>query len=118
MFEEAHGGTLFLDEIGELPLPLQVKLLRVLQERTIRRVGGTGERAVDVRVLAATARDLVAEVKAARFRDDLYYRVNVVQIHIPPLRTRPEDIPLLAEHFVHAPRPPPGRGHAGARRAR
>jgi two-component system response regulator AtoC len=100
VFEEAHGGTLFLDELGELSLPLQVKLLRVLQERTIRRVGGTGERAVDVRVLAATARDLVAEVKAARFRDDLYYRVNVVQIHIPPLRTRPEDIPLLAEHFV------------------
>jgi len=100
VFEEAHGGTLFLDELGELSLPLQVKLLRVLQERTIRRVGGTGERAVDVRVLAATARDLVAEVKAARFRDDLYYRINVVQIHIPPLRTRPEDIPLLAEHFV------------------
>jgi two-component system response regulator AtoC len=100
VFEEADGGTLFLDELGELSLPLQVKLLRVLQERRIRRVGGTGERAVDVRVLAATARDLVAEVKAGRFRDDLYYRINVVQIHIPPLRTRPEDIPLLAEHFV------------------
>jgi len=100
VFEEAEGGTLFLDELGELSLPLQVKLLRVLQERTIRRVGGTGERAVDVRVLAATARDLVEEVKAQRFRDDLYYRVNVVQIHVPPLRTRPEDIPLLAEHFV------------------
>jgi len=101
VFEEADGGTLFLDEIGELSLPLQVKLLRVLQERRIRRVGGTGERAVDVRVLAATARDLVSEVKGGRFRDDLFYRINVVQIHIPPLRTRPEDIPLLAEHFVH-----------------
>ena len=100
VFEEADGGTLFLDEIGELSLPLQVKLLRVLQERRIRRVGGTGERAVDVRVLAATARDLVSEVKGGRFRDDLFYRINVVQIHIPPLRTRPEDIPLLAEHFV------------------
>jgi two-component system response regulator AtoC len=100
VFEEADGGTLFLDEIGELPLPLQVKLLRALQERTIRRVGGTGERAVDVRVLTATARDLIEEVKASRFRDDLFYRINVVQIHVPPLRTRPEDIPLLAEHFL------------------
>jgi two-component system response regulator AtoC len=100
VFEEADGGTLFLDEIGELSMPLQVKLLRVLQERSIRRVGGTGERQVDVRVLAATARDLVSEVKAGRFRDDLFYRINVVGIHIPPLRTRPEDIPLLAEHFL------------------
>jgi two-component system response regulator AtoC len=100
LFEEAHGGTLFLDEIGELTMPLQVKLLRVLQERTIRRVGGSGERPVDVRVLAATARDLVDEVKAGRFRDDLFYRINVVQIHVPPLRTRPEDIPLLGEHFL------------------
>ncbi|HYJ78604.1 MAG TPA: sigma-54 dependent transcriptional regulator [Longimicrobiaceae bacterium] len=100
VFEEADGGTLFLDEIGELSMPLQVKLLRVLQERTIRRLGGTGERPIDVRVLAATARDLVEEVKGGRFRDDLFYRINVVQIHIPPLRTRPEDIPLLAEHFL------------------
>jgi two-component system response regulator AtoC len=100
LFEEADGGTLFLDEIGELSMPLQVKLLRVLQERTIRRVGGTGERAVDVRVLCATARDLVEEVKGGRFRDDLFYRINVVPIHIPPLRTRPEDIPLLADHFL------------------
>ncbi len=106
LFEEAHGGTLFLDEIGELTPPLQVKLLRVLQERTIRRVGGTGERAVDVRVLAATARDMVDEVRAGRFREDLFYRINVVQVHVPPLRARPEDVPLLAEHFVerHAPR--------------
>ena len=100
LFEEADGGTLFLDEIGELSLPLQVKLLRVLQERTIRRVGGTGERAVDVRVLAATARDLVDEVREGRFREDLFYRINVVQIHVPPLRTRPEDVPPLAEHFL------------------
>jgi two-component system response regulator AtoC len=100
VFEEADGGTLFLDEIGELPLALQVKLLRAVQERTIRRVGGTGERAVDVRVLAATARDLIEEVKSGRFRDDLFYRINVVQIHVPPLRTRPEDIPLLAAHFL------------------
>ncbi|HVG45615.1 MAG TPA: sigma-54 dependent transcriptional regulator [Longimicrobium sp.] len=100
VFEEADGGTLFLDEIGELSVQLQVKLLRVLQERVIRRVGGSGERPVDVRVLAATARDLVEQVKAGKFRDDLYYRINVVQIHIPPLRTRPEDIPLLAEHFL------------------
>ncbi|MBB4639220.1 sigma-54-dependent transcriptional regulator [Longimicrobium terrae] len=106
LFEEADGGTLFLDEIGELPLSLQVKLLRVLQERTIRRVGGTGEKAVDVRVLTATARDLVDEVREGRFREDLFYRINVVQIHIPPLRTRPEDVPPLAEHFLrrHAPR--------------
>jgi two-component system, NtrC family, response regulator AtoC len=100
LVEEAQGGTLFLDEIGELPLSLQVKLLRVLQERTLRRVGGAGERPVDVRVLTATARDLVSEVREGRFREDLYYRINVVQIHIPPLRTRPEDIPLLAEHFI------------------
>jgi two-component system response regulator AtoC len=100
LFEEADGGTLFLDEIGELTLPLQVKLLRVLQERQIRRVGGTGERAVDVRVLAATARDLVDEVREGRFREDLFYRINVVQITVPPLRTRPEDVPPLAEHFM------------------
>ncbi|MDB4947592.1 MAG: Type fimbriae expression regulatory protein PilR [Gemmatimonadetes bacterium] len=100
LFEEADGGTLFLDEIGELSSPLQVKLLRALQERTIRRVGGTGERPVDVRVLAATSRDLVEEVKGGRFRDDLFYRINVVQIHLPPLRARPEDVPLLADHFL------------------
>ena len=100
LFEEADGGTLFLDEIGELSLPLQVKLLRVLQERQIRRVGGTGEKPVDVRVLAATARDLVGEVREGRFREDLFYRINVVQILVPPLRTRPEDVPPLAEHFM------------------
>jgi two-component system response regulator AtoC len=100
LFEEADGGTLFLDEIGELTAPLQVKLLRVLQERTIRRVGGSGEKPVDVRVLAATSRDLVDEVRGGRFRDDLFYRINVVQVHLPPLRARPEDVPPLAEHFL------------------
>jgi two-component system response regulator AtoC len=100
LFEEAEGGTIFLDEIGELTAPLQVKLLRVLQERVVRRLGGTGERPVDVRVLAATSRDLVEEVRGARFRDDLFYRINVVQIHLPPLRARPEDIPPLAAHFL------------------
>jgi two-component system response regulator AtoC len=100
LFAEADGGTLFLDEIGELPGPLQVKLLRVLQERRVRRVGASAELPVDVRVLAATARDLVEEVQEGRFRDDLFYRVNVVQIHLPPLRARPEDIPLLAGHFL------------------
>jgi two-component system, NtrC family, response regulator AtoC len=103
---DADRGTLFLDEIGDLPHPLQVKLLRVLQERTVRRVGGSQERPVDVRVLTATSRDLVEEVQAGRFREDLFYRVNVVHLHLPPLRIRQEDIPLLAEHFIrrHAPR--------------
>ena len=100
LFAEADGGTLFLDEIGELPHPLQVKLLRALQERRVRRVGSSAERPVDVRVLAATSRDLVEEVQAGRFRDDLFYRINVVQIHLPPLRARPEDVPLLADHFL------------------
>jgi two-component system, NtrC family, response regulator AtoC len=100
LFAEADGGTLFLDEIGELPQPLQVKLLRALQERRIRPVGGEREREVDVRVIAATARDLVEEVASHRFREDLYYRINVVHLHIPPLRTRREDIPLLTRHFL------------------
>jgi two-component system response regulator AtoC len=100
LFEEAHGGTIFLDEIGELPLHLQVKLLRVLQEQQIRRVGDEQNIDVDVRVLAATLRDLEADVKVGRFRDDLFYRLNVVSIKLPALRERPEDIPLLVEHFL------------------
>jgi two-component system response regulator AtoC len=100
LFEEADGGTLFLDEIGELPLNLQVKLLRVLQEETIRRLGDSKDVKVDVRIITATHRDLAAEAKAGRFREDLYYRINVLPIMIPPLRARREDINLLIDHFL------------------
>ena len=100
MFGEAHGGTLFLDEIGELPLALQVKLLRAIQEEEIRRVGDTRSIKVDVRIVAATVRHLPEEVEAKRFRQDLFYRLNVLPITMPPLRDRPEDIPLLVEHFI------------------
>ena len=100
LFEEAQGGTLFLDEISELPISLQAKLLRVLQEKEIRRVGGTRSIPVDARVIAATNLDLAGEVKAKRFREDLYYRMNVIEVHMPALRERTEDIPLLAMHFV------------------
>ncbi len=99
-FELAHGGTLFLDEIGEIPVEMQVKLLRVLQESEFERVGGIKTIKVDVRLVAATNRDLVAELATGGFREDLYYRLNVVPIHIPPLRDRREDVPLLAEHFI------------------
>ena len=100
LFEQATGGTLFLDEIGELPQKLQVKLLRVLQEETVRKLGDNRDIKVDVRIIAATHRDLAAETKAGRFREDLYYRINVLQIVIPPLRDRKEDIPILLDHFV------------------
>ena len=100
LFEEADQGTIFLDEIGELPLILQVKLLRVLQDEEIRRVGDTKAIRVDVRVVAATTRDLEKEVREGRFRDDLFYRLNVLPILLPPLRARRDDIPLLVEHFI------------------
>ena len=100
LFEEANGGTLFLDEIGELPLGLQVKLLRVLQDERIRRLGDTRDIQVDVRIAAATHRDLHAETQAGRFREDLFYRLNVLTIHVPALRERREDIPLLVDHFA------------------
>jgi len=100
LIEEAAGGTLFLDEIGELPLPLQTKLLRFLQEGEIRRLGDTETRKVNVRLVAATARDLEREVAGGRFREDLFYRLNVIRIHVPPLRDRRDDIPLLAKHFL------------------
>ena len=99
-FELAHGGTLFLDEIGEIPVEMQVKLLRVLQESEFERVGGIKTIKVDVRLVTATNRDLQQEIIAGTFRDDLFYRLNVVPIHIHPLRERREDIPLLAEHFL------------------
>jgi two-component system response regulator PilR (NtrC family) len=100
LFEMADGGTLFLDEVGELPPALQVKLLRVIQDKTLRRVGGTGDHRVDVRIVAATNRKLEEEISSGRFRDDLYYRLNVIQISLPPLRERMEDVPLLMQHFI------------------
>jgi DNA-binding NtrC family response regulator len=100
LFEEASGGTLFLDEIGDVGPKMQAQLLRVLQEGEIRRVGGSEAVRVDVRVVAATNRDLEQDVKSARFREDLYFRINVVTIKLPPLRERPSDIPLLVEHFL------------------
>lgn len=100
LFEEANGGTFFLDEIGEAPPPIQAKLLRVLEERTIRRLGDNRSLPVDVRVIAATNRDLPTAVREKSFREDLFYRLNVIRIHLPPLRERREDIPLLARHFL------------------
>ncbi len=101
LIEEAHGGTLFLDEIPELTSPMQAKLLRFLQEGEIRRVGDTDSRSVDVRVVAATSKNLKEEVSGAKFREDLFYRLNKLVIHLPPLRKRREDIFLLVEHFIN-----------------
>lgn len=97
LFQAAHGGTLFLDEVADLPLPMQVKLLRAIQEKAVRSVGGQQEVVVDVRILSATHKDLAAEVAAGRFRQDLFYRLNVIELGVPPLRERREDIPRLAE---------------------
>lgn len=99
-FEQAQGGTLFLDEIGDMALPAQAKMLRALQERVIQRVGGDKNIKVDVRVLAATNKDLALEIKEGRFREDLFHRLNVIPIHVPSLAERSEDVPLLVEHFL------------------
>jgi transcriptional regulator with GAF, ATPase, and Fis domain len=100
LFELAHGGTVFLDEIGDMSPTLQAKLLRALEEKAFRRIGGTQDIRVDVRVIAATNRNLEKAIEEKRFREDLYYRLNVITIDVPPLRERREDIPLLAEHFL------------------
>jgi DNA-binding NtrC family response regulator len=100
-FELAHGGTLFLDEIGDISIKTQIKLLRVLQEKSFRRLGGTEPIKVDVRLISATNRDLVAAIEDGSFRSDLYYRLNVVSIQLPPLRERKDDVPLLAAHFIN-----------------
>jgi DNA-binding NtrC family response regulator len=99
-FEQADGGTVFLDEIGDVPMPIQVKLLRVLQEKEFERLGGTKTIHVSVRIVAATNQDLRAALEQGSFREDLYYRLNVVPINIPPLRERREDIPYLIDHFL------------------
>jgi two-component system, NtrC family, response regulator PilR len=100
LFEMAKGGTIFLDEIGELPPVLQVKVLRVVQEKTFRRIGGSEDMKVDVRIISATNQNLQERVKKGDFREDLYFRLNVIPIHMPPLRERKDDIPLLTKHFI------------------
>ncbi len=116
LFEKARGGTIFLDEIGEIPHHLQVKLLRALEGKEILPIGSTTPRRIDVRILAATNRDLLKEVEQGRFRDDLYFRLNVLEIHIPPLRERPEDIPLLIEHLIQKHNPELNKNFKGAER--
>ncbi len=116
-FEQAHGGTIFLDEVGEMSPRMQVKLLRVLQERVVERVGGTRSIKVDCRVVAATNRDLQRMVQEGTFREDLYYRLNVVTLRLPPLRERMEDVPLLAEFFVQKYRRQTGKPVRGLREA-
>ena len=113
LFEKARGGTIFLDEIGEIPQHLQVKLLRALEAKEILPIGSTTPRYIDVRVLAATNRELKTEVEAGRFREDLFYRLNVMEIHIPPLKDRPEDIPLLIDFFIKRHNPELRRSIAG-----
>ena len=99
-FQAAHGGTLFLDEVADLPLPMQVKLLRAIQEKRVRKVGATTEEPVDVRIISATHQDLAQCVAAGRFRQDLYYRLNVIELKLPALRERPEDVPILADAIL------------------
>ncbi len=101
-FEQADGGTVFLDEIGEIPPSAQIKLLRVIQTQKFERIGGEQTLAVNVRIIAATNKDLLQEVKEGRFREDLYYRLNVIPIQLPPLKNRRNDIPLQARYFLHA----------------
>jgi transcriptional regulator with PAS, ATPase and Fis domain len=114
LFEKARGGTIFLDEIGEIPSHLQVKLLRALEAKEILPIGNTTPRHIDVRVLAATNRDLKKEVETGRFREDLYYRLNIMEIHIPPLKDRPEDIPLLVEYLIKKHNPELKKSFKGA----
>ena len=101
LMELAHGGTLFMDEIGEMPLPLQARILRVIQEKEVMRIGGERIIPVDLRLLSATNENLMQMIETRRFRKDLYYRINVLRLHIPPLRERQEDIPLLVEHIMN-----------------
>src|SRR5512134_3395184 len=114
LFEKARGGTIFLDEIGEIPQHLQVKLLRALEAKEILPIGSTTPRHIDVRVLAATNRNLKKEVDEGRFREDLYYRLNIMEIHIPPLCERPEDIPLLVDHVIKKHNPELKKNFEGA----
>ena len=114
LFEKARGGTIFLDEIGEIPQHLQVKLLRALEAKEILPIGSTTPRRIDIRVLAATNRNLKREVEESRFREDLYYRLNIMEIHIPPLCERPEDIPLLVDHLIRKHNPELNRRFTGA----